>query len=109
MIDIADLQNSIYEPSLFKEEPTQVKIDNIKEGVKDKVKQIVLTSSGSFIKISNNILRKSREIYNTFANHKPYDQDNESDYFSSFDDDTLGSAGSGWTSLGTLSQRGNDG
>jgi hypothetical protein len=56
-----------------------------------------------------NILFVFSEIYNTFANHKPYDQDNESDYFSSFDDDTLGSAGSGWTSLGTLSQRGNDG
>lgn len=75
MIDIADLQNSIYEPSLFKEEPTQVKIDNIKEGVKDKVKQIVLTSSGSFIKISNNILRKSREIYNTFDGNVSFRKD----------------------------------
>lgn len=66
MIDIAHLQNSIYAPCLFEEKPAQVKIVNSKEGVKDKVEHIVLTSSGKFVNISNNILRKSREIYNTF-------------------------------------------
>ena len=66
MIDITHLKNSIYAPYLFEEKPTQVKIENCKEGVSEKVEHIVLTSSGSFIKISNNILRKSRDIYNTF-------------------------------------------
>lgn len=66
MIDIAHLQNSIYAPYLFEERPEQVKIDNIKDGTRDKVEHVVLTSSGCFVNISNNILRKSREIYNTF-------------------------------------------
>ena len=64
MIDITHLQHSIYAPSLFKEKPTKVKIDNSKEN--DKVKHVVLTSSGKFVNISTSILRKSREIYNTF-------------------------------------------
>ena len=64
MIDISHLQHSIYAPYLFKEMPTQVKIDNSKEN--DKVKHVVLTSSGKFVNISNNILRKSKDIYNTY-------------------------------------------
>lgn len=66
MIDITHLKNSIYAPYLFEEKSAQVKIDNCKEGEREKVEHIVFTSNGYFINISNNILRKSREIYNTF-------------------------------------------
>ncbi len=75
MIDIAHLQNSIYAPCLFEEKPAQVKIINSKEGLKDKVEHIVLTSSGKFVNISNNILRKSREIYNTFDRSVSFQKD----------------------------------
>lgn len=66
MIEIDYLKNSIYDPCLFEEKPTQVKIVNIKDGTKDKVEHIVLTSTGDFININNNILSKSRDIYSKF-------------------------------------------
>lgn len=75
MIEIAHLKSSIYDSSFFEERPAQIKIDNIKEGTKDKLEHIVLTSTGHFLNISNNILRKSRDIYSTFDGRVSFRKD----------------------------------
>ena len=66
MITIADLKSSIYAPQMFSESLSSVRVDNMKEGVDDNVEYVTLTSKGTFINIDNFILRKSREIYNTY-------------------------------------------
>ena len=63
MITIADLKSSLYDQRLFSEYPSSIRVNNMEEGVDNKVEYVTLTSEGTFINIDNNILKKSKEIY----------------------------------------------
>ena len=63
MITIADLKSSLYDQHLFSEHPSSIRVNNMEEGVDNKVEYVTLTSEGTFINIDNNILKKSKEIY----------------------------------------------
>ena len=63
MITIAYLKSSLYDQRLFSEYPSSIRVNNMEEGVDNKVEYVTLTSEGIFINIDNNILKKSKEIY----------------------------------------------
>lgn len=65
MITIADLKSSIYAPTLFEEHPSRLKIANDEKQEQNSavLRKVELTSRGTFISISNSLLKNCANNY----------------------------------------------
>lgn len=66
MITITDLKASIYDPRIFSESHSSIRVNNIEEREENKLEYVTLSSEGTFINIDNCILKKSKDIFSIY-------------------------------------------
>lgn len=75
MITITDLKSSIYDPKIFSESHSSIRVNNIDEGEENKLEYVTLTSEGTFINIDNCILKKSKDIFSIYDGYLSFRKD----------------------------------
>lgn len=75
MIDISDLKSSIYSHFLFEQISSKINFLNEKDKGENVLRNVNLVSDGSFIRVGNNLLKGSKDIYHKEDGNLSFQQD----------------------------------